>query len=40
MEDPGNNNAIPVRLIEDDVFALLKTAKAGSEPIARSSDAW
>src|ERR1017187_6676022 len=40
MQNSADDNAISVRFIEDDVLALLKAAKTGGEPIARSPDAW
>jgi hypothetical protein len=40
MKNPADDDAVSARFIEDDVFAQLKAAKTGSEPIARSPDAW
>ena len=40
MKDSADENAVSVRLVEDDVLAALKTSKAGGEPIAGSPDPW
>jgi hypothetical protein len=34
MKDSGDDNAVSIRLIEDDVFALLEAADTGEDRIA------
>jgi len=40
MKNSADENAVSVRLIEDDVLAVFEAPKTGGEPIAWSSDAW
>jgi hypothetical protein len=38
MKDPADENAVSVRLVEDDVLGLLQAAKAGAESVTWSSE--
>src|SRR5580700_3932433 len=40
MKNSADENAVSVRLVEDDVLALLKATQTGGEVIAGSPNAW
>jgi hypothetical protein len=40
MKNSGDENAVSVRFIEDDVLALLKAANAGINQIAGPTQTW